>query len=235
MSALLPFWATLVLALGTMMLGLNQSSVPGWFGGVRIASQALSGAFPAMIALICAGLTCHTFRWSDLVAAQGFSPFRWNAFSQPFGFMAFLVFISSGLVIIGIPPLDGGASVQDIHGGVASHLFGRKLILFRLGRFYAFFLWALITTVLFMGGWSLPQGFPEAIGKDLLPWVEFSVLLAKTLMVLVSVVLVARATPRLRSDQVTDFAWKVLSPLALVALSGSTLWLGWAMLRSSAG
>ena len=40
LSALLPFWAALVLALGTMLLGLNQGSVPGWAGALRVASRA---------------------------------------------------------------------------------------------------------------------------------------------------------------------------------------------------
>jgi len=58
------FGATLVLALGTMLLGLGQFSVPGWFGGVRVAAQALAGAFPALICVLCAGLRAGGFRWS---------------------------------------------------------------------------------------------------------------------------------------------------------------------------
>src|SRR6202023_3213123 len=61
MSAFLPFWSALVLALGTMLLGLSQDSVPGWFGGIRVASQALAGSFPALIAVLCAGVRAGGF------------------------------------------------------------------------------------------------------------------------------------------------------------------------------
>jgi NADH:ubiquinone oxidoreductase subunit H len=41
------------------------------------------------------------------------------------------------------------------------------------------------------------------------------------------VIWVARVNPRSRVDQVTDFAWKVLSPFSLLALIGTVLWTGW--------
>ena len=54
MSAFIPFWAALVLALGTMLLGFSLGTVNGWFGGVRIAAQALAGALPALVSILCA-------------------------------------------------------------------------------------------------------------------------------------------------------------------------------------
>jgi NADH-quinone oxidoreductase subunit H len=133
MSAFLPFWAALVLALGTMLLGLDQGSVPGWFGGVRVAAQALAGAFPALVAILCAGVRAGSFRWSALAGSQAFA--HWAAFSNPFQFLAFAVFVVSGLVLLGVAPLDGGLSLPDLQGGVTSLLHGRRLSWFRLGRF----------------------------------------------------------------------------------------------------
>jgi len=73
---------------------------------------------------------------------------------------------------------------------------------------------------IFMGGW---QGLPfisllikSAIGVDILPgWLWF--ILKSYLMVFVMIWL--RGTlPRLRVDQLMNFAWKVLVPLSLVNL-----------------
>lgn len=231
MSAFLPFWAALVLALGTMLLGFSQESVTGWFGGVRVAGQALAGALPALVCLICAGVHAGGFQWLRLASVQGASPLSWTGFSNPFEFIAFVAFVISGLVLLGVPPMDGGLSTLDLHGGVASDLSGRRLILFRLGRFYGFFLWSVIATVLFLGAWNLPFGIAGALSDGgrhaLLEAIELAWLLAKTFTLMTVVVLVSRVNPRGRVDQTTDFAWKVLSPFALVALIGSGIWVGW--------
>jgi NADH-quinone oxidoreductase subunit H len=231
MSAFLPFWSGLVLALGTMLLGLSQSSVPGWFGGIRVAAQTLAGAFPALIALICTGVRAGSFRWSLLAQSQGFSPWHWTFMSNPFQAIAFVVFVLSGLILLAIPPLDGGLSMSDIHGGVSSHLHGRRLSLFRFGRFYGFFLWSVITVVLFLGAWILPSGIVESLKANgayrFLAWIELIWLLAKTFLLMILIVWIARVNPRSRVDQITDFAWKVLSPFSLAALVGAGIWAGW--------
>lgn len=231
MSAFLPFWAALVLALGTMLMGFSQGSVDGWFGGVRVASQALAGALPALISMLCAGVHAGGFRWTDFSGVQSSSPTHWTATSNPFLFIAFIVFIVSGLILLAVPPMDGGISSVDIHGGVASELSGRRLSLFKLGRFYGFFLWAVIAVVLFLGGWRLPFHLSPTLESNesfaLLEVLELSCLLFKTFLLMIILTWVARVNPRGRVDQTTDFAWTVLSPFALVALIGCGLWEGW--------
>jgi NADH-quinone oxidoreductase subunit H len=231
MSAFLPFWAALVVALGTLMLGYSQMTVPGWLGGSRVAVQAVSGAFPALVALICAGIHVGGFRWSSMALAQGALPFQWTAVSDPFQLVAFIVFVIGGLVLLSIPPMDAGLSLADIQGGVSSSLYGRRFVLFRLGRFYAFFLWSVIAVVLFLGAWVLPSSLAETVrdATDIGPLhvLEVLWLLLKTLVLMVLVVWVSRVNPRSRVDQVTDFAWKVLSPFSLLALIGTALWTGW--------
>lgn len=231
MSAFLPFWATLVFALGTMLVGLSQKTVPGWFGGLRVASQAMAAAFPAAIAILCAGVHAGSLKWSGLAAGQGAYPYQWAMVSDPFQVIAFLVFVISGLVLMGIPPLDGGMSIPDIHGGVASQVHGRRMMLFRLSRFYGFFLWSVIAVTLFLGAWQLPEALVSGMERSQawgwLHFLEVSTLLVKTFLVMIGVILVATVTPRLRSDQVTDLAWKVLSPFGLMALAGTALVTGW--------
>ena len=234
MSVFLPFWAALVLALGTMLLGLSQKTVSGWYGGMRVATQAISGAFPALVTMICVGLPAGSFRWSGVIAIQGASPADWIAFSNPFQFIAFIVFVVSGLVLLAIPPMDAALSSPDISGGVSAHLSGRRLILFKLGRFYSFYLWAVIASVLFLGGWRLPAGLSEHLidqGRiTLLHILELSLLMLKSLGLILIVIWGARVNPRTRVDQITDFAWTVLSPFALFALIGACLIVGWGVL-----
>ena len=231
MSAFLPFWSVLVLALGTMLLGLSQNSVPGWFGGVHVAAQTLAGAFPALIALLCAGVKAGSFRWSQLAGSQGFAPWSWTVLSNPFEMIAFFVFVVSGLILLAIPPLDSGLAMSDFDGGVASQLHGRRLSLYRFGRFYVFFLWSVITVVLFLGAWVLPvQGVEflnQAEALRVLAFAELIWLLIKTFALMLLIVWVSRVNPKSRVDQTTDLSWRVLSPFSLVALVGTSLWTGW--------
>ena len=148
--------------------------------------------------------------------------------------MAFVVFVLSGLVVLACPPLDGGLSMSDIHGGVSSHLYGRRLSLYRFGRFYGFFLWSVITVVLFLGAWALPSALSEGLREHgaikILGFLELIWLLSKTFFLMLMIVWIARVNPRGRVDQITDFAWKVLSPFSLVALVGASIWAGWGAL-----
>lgn len=239
MSAFLPFWASLVIAMGTMLLGLSQRSIPGWFGGIRAASQALAGALPAVAALVAVGIRAGSFFWTDIADSQGSGILSWGIFGNPFEFISFFCFLSSGLVVMGIPPFDGGLSVQDIHGGVSSHLHGTQLALFRLGRHYGFFLWATITAVLFLGGWEVPTGIEAWLKENTsgftIQLVESVLLLAKTFGLMIVVSILSRVTPRVRSDQITDLSWKVLSPLSLAALAGSAIWAVWVAEKAVGG
>lgn len=227
MSAIIPFWSVLVLTLGTMLVGFNQGTLPGWHGAVRVAALALAGAFPAMIALLTAGIQTGDFKWSSFAAAQSALPTGWLLFSSPFQFLAFCVFVVSGLVIVGSPPMDGGVWVSDLHDGVAAGLSGRRLSFHRLGHFYGFFLWSVITVVVFCGAWKLPFGIDEGLRAAdrpvTLQLLESGMLLSKTLLLMLAALSIARANPRGRADQVTELAWKVLSPVALFALGGSAL------------
>jgi NADH-quinone oxidoreductase subunit H len=211
-----------------MLLGFSQGTVPGWFGGVRIAAQTLAAVFSALIALLCAGLHAGAFRWSAIAAAQGSFPLFWTALSQPFQLLAFLVFMVSGLCLLGISPMEGAYLAPDLGGGVASHLSGYKLVLFRFGRFYGFFLWSVITTVLFLGAWNLPAFLVSYLqDSHALVWIqalELATVLIKSLALMLVVIWVARVNPRARVDQVTDLCWRLLAPAALVALIGTALW-----------
>ena len=234
MSVFLAFWATLLLSLGTLLMGLGQRSVPGWLGGMRVAAQASAASFPALLAVLCAGMRAGGFSWSAMIAAQGFSPLHWAALTNPFEFIAWVVFVISGLVLLNISPLDGGHGIQDLQGGVSSRLSGRRLSLVKLGRFYGFFLWSVMAVVLFLGGWSIPVSLFDAL-REVEAWrtlqlLELAVLLLKTFALMITISMVGTVTPRLRSDQITDFCWKVLSPFALSALAGTALWIGWAYL-----
>ncbi|MEK7690589.1 MAG: NADH-quinone oxidoreductase subunit H, partial [Bdellovibrionota bacterium] len=229
-SVFIPFLAVLIWSLATMVLGLRRSEAPAWFGAIRVGVQSLMGILPAWIACLCAGVRSGSFRWSEIAASQGSGPMSWAAFSDPFQLLAMVVFLVSGMAVLGVAPLEGGYEHSDLSGGVFSRFSGTQVILFRIGRVYAFFVWALITAVLFLGAWNLPEGIIARLGEmgagrtRLIA--ETVVLVAKTVFISGILFWAARANPKTKIDQIADLIWKVLTPGAVIALVGTTFWVG---------
>lgn len=228
LSVFIPFLVSLISSVCLMFSGLSRPTAPGWYGGLRIFSQAIAGAFPALVSILAAGVHSEGYRWVLLADSQGASPIHWTFVSDPFQLLAMFIFLVSGLILLGIPPMDSAAVSLDFHGGVYAGISGRNIILMKLSRMYGFFLWSLMTVVIFLGAWKLPtivtEYFQENhrwVGLQLL---ELLWLMTKTQLLMMVVLWVARANPRTRVAQITDFCWSVLSPLALISLIGTTTW-----------
>jgi NADH-quinone oxidoreductase subunit H len=70
---------------------------------------------------------------------------------------------------------------------------------------------------LFLGGWSAPFSF--------LTWIPSWFWFFAKLMVLVGLFIWVRGTvPRLRMDQLMNFAWKFLLPMALINIGVAGVW-----------
>jgi NADH-quinone oxidoreductase subunit H len=198
-------------------LGSEQRTVPGGFGSVRVASQAIIAALPALLSLMSAAIASGGLSWMSFVRAQGAWPLSWTILSGPFQWLACFVFVASGLALLGIAPFDSGFSA-DLQRGVESNLSGRRLALFQLGRFYAGFFWSLVVVVVFLGGWNLPESLQFGA------WAEALCVLTKAYFLMTLMTWFARSNPRIRVDQTATFLWKVATPLAALALLGQTAW-----------
>jgi NADH:ubiquinone oxidoreductase subunit H len=230
LSAFVPIWAATLVSIASLMMGLSRESIAGPVMGFRFASQGLSGLFPATAAVLCAGLPAGGFRWSAIVATQGFLPTDWRV-ANPFQLIAFIVFLLSGLVLLSLPPMDGTSAANEASPETAFGVSGWRLAIWRMSRFYAFFFWTLVSVVLFLGGWRLPVPLEEALVTNqawiALQAIEAVWLLGKVAVVMLLVDWLMHANPRSRVDQVTDFSWKILSPASLIALVGCVIWETW--------
>lgn len=232
LSALLPFWSAIVLAIGMVMSGLEGSDVAGRLGGVRVAAQSLTSAVPSLVALMAAAVNAGGFGWSRLAEQQDFLPHHWAVFSSPFLFLAFLVFVGAGMVMNSIPPMDGGLFQTDVHFGLGKNISGARFVLYEITRFYGFFLWSVISVVCFLGAWRLPSWVYEmssasagqAGGSMKIFFLESIWTLGKTSALMLLVRIFSRTLAKLRIDQITSFCWRVLTPLSFVALAGATIW-----------
>jgi len=224
MSVFLTLWAALSAAMVLLFIGFHRGTVPAWISALRVSFQSVTATFPALIAILCVGITAGGFRWENILAVQGASPLSWIVFSNPFAPFAFVVFVVSGLILFSTPPMDAGLSRMEIQGGLSSLWGGRNLSLFNFIRFYGFFLWACMATGLFLGGGRLPDGVQDSLGPQGVTFFQVLIFLFKAFTLMLVIDGVTRANPRTRADQITGFSWRVLSPIALASLVGTALW-----------
>jgi NADH-quinone oxidoreductase subunit H len=125
--------------------------------------------------------------------------------------IAALIFFTSSMAETGRAPFDLLEAESELVAGYQTEYSGLKFGMFYVGEFLHAFTISALTATLFLGGW---RG----------PWVEQIPILGvvwffiKTFIVYFIVVLIRISMPRLRIDQMLDFNWKFLTPLALVLL-----------------
>jgi NADH-quinone oxidoreductase subunit H len=230
LASLLPVVLIIAFSFSLLLLGLGQATVNGWFGGLRGISQTVVGIVPVLMSLMTVGLLAGDLSWTRINGLQSSGISSWTVFQSPFAGIAFVVFVLSGLIALGQKPFDANYSSTDLHGGVLSNLYGKRLVIFRLIRGYGLMLWLLVSVHLFLGGWSLPFGVDvwvhENVSSVLATLLDILVIAAKVLVLAYTVFWVARVNPRPRADQITDFAWKYLATFAVLSLAGSFLWKG---------
>ena len=218
LSAFLVIWLLVTTNFCTFMIGISQPGGLGLLGGCREMAQMLSGLVPSVLCLLLLSGYAPGLSWSQMASAQGIWPYQWLMFKNPFLFVAFPVFLVSGMIILEVHPFGPSKAVQ-------ASLSGRPLLLTRVSRIYGYFLWCVVTGALFLGSWQMPtwlDGHPS-----LFSYAQFLLVFGKGLVLMVVSALVASVLPGWRSDQSVEFSWKVLAPLAFLSFLGATLLHAW--------
>ncbi len=221
LNVLFLFFLVVFLDLILLFFSLNGEEIREWFGGFRAAAQVVSACFPALFSILNAGMYAGGFGWHSFLVTQSAHPLTWIALSGPFLFVSFFVFFLSGMIIVKMPPFDAPFSSPELQGGVLVQSFGWQKLLFSCCRRLLVFLWAFITINLFLGGWHLPDvlliKLKSANHVMLRQLLECTMLTGKSFVLVVSAECVSRLIPKFRINQTTEFSWKILSPIGLMA------------------
>jgi len=171
-------------------------------GGMRAAAQMISYEIPLVMSVLGVILLAGSLNLNDIVAAQ---KHVWYIFVQPIGFLVFLV---AAVAELNRTPFDLPEAESELVAGFHVEYSGFRWAFFMLAEYVYFFAMATLTTVLFLGGWQ-PVKF--------LGFIPGAVWFSLKFSLVVFVLIWFRSTfPRLRADQLMEFGWKVLLPVALV-------------------
>ncbi|HEX6481092.1 MAG TPA: NADH-quinone oxidoreductase subunit H [Ktedonobacteraceae bacterium] len=149
---------------------------------------------------------------------NGDTPWAWFILVQP---LMLLIYYICGLAETNRSPFDLPEAESELVAGFLTEYSGIRWGFFFLGEYGNMTIVSAITTSLFLGGWSGPGvGYLAAPGMafgwvllgNLLGFVYFMI----KVYLLCSVFIWVRATlPRLRADQLMQFAWLILIPATL--------------------
>ena len=103
-------------------------------------------------------------------------------------------------------PFDLPEGESELVAGYFTEYSGFKFALFFLGEYVGMLSISGLGTTLFLGGWSAPFPFLGWVPS----WIWF---FAKVMMSIVVFIWMRGTLPRLRQDQLMNFAWKFVLPL----------------------
>jgi NADH-quinone oxidoreductase subunit H len=149
---------------------------------------------------------------------EGFTPWAWFFLVQP---LMLVIYYTCGLAETNRAPFDLPEAESELVAGYLTEYSGMRWALFFLGEYGNMTIVAAIATALFLGGWSGP-GVAYLTGLNSLGWGFLGNLLGvgyfilKVYLLCFVFIWIRSTLPRLRSDQLMQFAWLILIPVTLV-------------------
>jgi len=199
----------LLFFLAMSSLGVYSIVLGGWasnnkyslLGALRGASQMISYEVFMGLSLMGVVMLSGSFRLTDIVMAQ---QDYWFIVTQP---VAFVIFLIAGVAETHRLPFDIPEAESELVAGFHSEYSGMKFGMFFIGEYLGIILISSMLVTLFCGGW---------LGPAFLPGVVWFFL--KTFVFILLFILLRASLPRPRYDQLMEYGWKVLLPLALLNL-----------------
>jgi NADH-quinone oxidoreductase subunit H len=214
----------LLIILGVTSIGVYGVALAGWssnskyslLGGLRASAQMVSYEISLGLSLVGVLIMSGSFSLRDIVNAQsgffwGFIP-KWNVFHGQE--VAFFVYLMSAFAETNRVPFDLPEAETELVAGYHTEYSAMKFAMFFMAEYANMITVSCLATLLFLGGWHGPV-FGGPLLRAVLPVLWFFL---KLLFFMFVYIWVRGTLPRFRYDQLMNFAWKFLFPLAIANL-----------------
>src|SRR5438132_899065 len=206
--------------LAVFIAGWGSNNKFSMLGAMRAIAQMVSYELPLIITVLPVVMVVGSLSPDAIVAAQGSYAFgfvpRWFIFT-PWGAAAFILFFVSSLVESNRTPFDVPEGESEIVAGHMTEYSGFKYATFFLAEYFGMFAISGLAMTLFLGGWHAPAGVLQFLPSYIWFFLNFSALLFVYIWV--------RGTlPRTRVDQIMNFAWKFMLPMAFTLIVAAAVW-----------
>jgi NADH-quinone oxidoreductase subunit H len=209
-SALFSFEGDLIVVLYLLTIptlsyflgGIYSTSLFATVGAVRTVTQLFAYEVPLFLALLSPALLAGSWSVSGIAAYFDAHPWRWC-----FCLLGFAVAVVTALGKLEKVPFDIPDAETEIVGGIFTEYSGRLLAFIRMTLDVESVVIASLLAAVFL-----------PFGLGLPPLLGFLAYLLKVLLVVALIALLRTIMARLRIDQMMDFCWKCLAPLAFLQL-----------------
>ena len=211
----------LLFVLGITSVGVYGIALAGWssnskyslMGGLRSSAQMISYELAMGASVIGVVILAGTLDLNGIIFAQMHSPFRWFIIPQ---FIGFIVFLIAAFAETNRVPFDLPEAETELVAGFHTEYSALKFALFFMAEYVNMFTVSVMCTVLFLGGWYVP-GLSHLFTPGSIPYAVAShvVFIGKICAFLFLYIWIRGTLPRFRFDQLMNFGWKFLLPVAL--------------------
>jgi NADH-quinone oxidoreductase subunit H len=201
---------------GVIMAGWSSNSKWSILGTMREVAQVISYEMPLALSALTVVVLSGSLNLSEIVRQQGGWITSWMVFRSPATFVGFFLFFTAALAALKRAPFDLPEAESELVAGFHTEYTGFRFAIFFLAEYAGMFLFAVLTAVLFLGGWhaGVPINFETGWGRVL----GALVLFAKSSFLLFVMIWVRWSLPRYRVDKVMYLCYKVLLPWSVVAV-----------------
>ena len=213
--------------LSVFMAGWSSRNKYSLMGAMRAVAQMISYEVPLLLSSVAVVMATGSLSLDKIVEVQNQYTWglpHWFIFT-PWGLAGFVLFAIAATAETNRSPFDLPEGESELVAGYFTEYSGFKFAEFFLAEYVGMLSVSGLGTTLFLGGWSAPFSF--------LGWVPSWFWFFSKVMLSICVFIWLRGTlPRLRQDQLMNFAWKFVLPFTFINLVDVVVWRfmgqGWA-------
>ncbi len=213
---------TSLVVVGILMAGWSSNNKWSLLGGMRSAAQIVSYEIPAGLAVVTIIFAAGTMSMQGIIKAQGWAPWNWFLFYNPFTFAAFFLYFTAALAEGNRTPFDIPEAESELVAGYVTEYSGMRFLFFFFAEWGNLYVIGAIATTLFLGGWQIPPITDHPVLRGIL---EFAVFFLKAYLWVLVAMWVRATLPRVRVDQLMSLCWKYMVPLSFICLMGTAAWM----------
>ena len=212
---------TSLVVVGILMAGWASNNKWSLLGGMRSAAQIVSYEIPAGVSIVTIVFLAGTMSMQGIIKAQGWGPWDWFLFHNPFTFAAFFLYFTAALAEGNRTPFDIPEAESELVAGYVTEYSGMRFLFFFFAEWGNLYVIGAVATTLFLGGWQVP---PLPIFENspvLLGVAQFVTFFLKAYLWVFVAMWVRATLPRVRVDQLMALCWKYMVPLSFICLLGT--------------
>ena len=205
--------------MAVFMAGWSSRNKYSLLGAIRAIAQMVSYEIPLILSSVTVIMMVGSLNLSTIVQAQtGYTWILPNWFVlTPWGFAGFILFFIAAMAESNRSPFDLPEAESELVAGYFTEYSGFKFALFFIAEYFGMFAISGLAITLFLGGWNAPFSFLTVVPS----YVWF---FSKLIALIFLFIWVRGTVPRLRMDQLMNFAWKFMLPMALINIGVTAVW-----------